>query len=76
MEPIEADIVLFFQASWLILVALLIRYILKLKSVINSLRGTLAPFAMVWERGAIKEENVVFLAHSFKRAFEVYTKSH
>lgn len=72
MGPIDAEIVLFFQAAWLVLVAMLIRHILKLKDNIRELRSGLIPFAMLYENGEYKETQM-FHQHIFQRAYRLIT---
>ena len=72
MGPIDAEIVMFFQAAWLILVALLFRYILKLRDDIRELRSGLIPFAALYESGKYKETSM-FHFHIFQRAYRLIT---
>ena len=74
MGPIDAEIVIFFQLGWLVLVCLLLRRIFQLKDIIFELKGTLAPFAKVYETGEYRGYDIIPY-HIFKRAFETYTNT-
>ena len=74
MPPIDAEIVIFFQFGWIVVICLLLRQIFKLKDVIIELKGTLAPFAKLYETGEYRSGDV-FPYHIFKRAYEVYTEN-